>query len=93
MCLGGDVANQDGCPDSYPAVLVCRSPCPHIELCRGPSVKSPLCRADRGLSICRPAWDNSAPADWGRFVSEISGEGNNGEEFGVWRIGFEGVCP
>lgn len=60
-------------------------------LCCGPSVKSPLCKADRGLSICRPACEGSISVEEVRLASDISGDGSNGEEMEALAGGFWGV--
>ena len=57
----------------------------------GPCVKSPLCSAERGRSICKPACDGSVSISGVFFASDISGDGNNGEEFGALEAGFVGV--
>ena len=89
--LGGDVASQSGCSDLYNPEFVCRSPLLPTVFTRGPSVKSPLCKADRGLSICRPASDRSVSIAENRAGSEISAEGSNGEEFEGLGDDFRGL--
>lgn len=54
-------------------------------------MKSPLCRADRGLSISRPALDCSISMDEDRPNSDISGEGSNGDVCEALEEGLEGV--
>jgi hypothetical protein len=54
-------------------------------------VKSPLCKADRGRSICNPAWDRSISIAEDRPVCEISGDGSNGDEFEALGEVFRGV--
>ena len=68
-----------------------KSPLSPLELCRGPCVKSPLCKADRGLSICKPAWEGSISPAVDLVASDISSAGSKGEELEGLGDGFCGV--
>jgi len=88
-CRGGEVAIQGACSNLFRPDCGCSRPV--LFDCRIPSVKSPLCNAERGRSICNPAWFLSLSVVEGRCESDMSGDGNNGEEFEALGEGFRGV--